>query len=105
MPTSSSMNFKPKLLEALRLRHNNYRVSLRRKRNGTLYPVWTPKLPPGSVDLEFEREGRFNVHVTATFHRSFQMGQQNVYPGLSLITCIRLPRSIRHERKLVSARR
>ena len=98
------MNFKPKILEALRLKHNNYRVHLRRSRNGTLYPVWTPKLPPGSVDLKLEVETRYSVHVTATFHRSFQMGQFQTYPGLSLITIIRLPRSIRHERKLVSAR-
>ena len=94
------MNFKPRILEALRLANHNFSVHFRRRKNGTLYPIWRPKLPPGSVTLHIEEDRYRSADVTATFHRRFQMGQYQTYPGLTLLTVVRVkyPRSKKHER-------
>ena len=99
------MKFKPRILEALRLANHTFRVHFRRRNNGTLYPVWRPRLPPGSVDFQIEYEGRFDAHVVATFHKRFRMGQHQAYPGLSLLTMVRVPCSTKREHKLISSRR
>jgi len=65
-------------------------IHARRNKNGTLYLVWRPKLPRGSVDVELGLEDRFIVMAQVTFHRSLVMGNITTYPGLSLISGFRL---------------
>jgi hypothetical protein len=99
------MNFKPRILEALQLANQTFHVHFRRRNNGTLYPVWRPKLPPGSVDLQIEYEGCFDANIVVTFHKRFRMGRHQAYPGMSLLTTVRVPCSSKREHKLISSRR